>query len=422
MRNLTAILVLVVVVLCAQPVFAQPLPLPPGHATEAVGTTGTVDWTAMTLRATGMGLPSLDARTAAERQASARRAATVVARRNLLEAVRGVHITSATLVENFMTTSDVVVAKMQGMVRGSRVVSTRPLEEDAVEVVVELALTGEFSEIVLPLVEETQATVPATQEPSPQTLSPQAPSMQTDQRLRNLEERVERLEAALSGAQQINAEQRELIEMLSLVAGAWMSEVQHTTRAQVVRTQADEPAPQAHSMDQLAQRITALATQVDALRRRLDALQPSTGVPTPKVPTPNATPAPNATPVPGPVPSVEWTGLVIDARDMGFRPCLRPEVYGPGQSNGTNTPALLYPTGAVHTNLGIRTGFVRYYSTIGAAQQSERSGTLPLTVRAESTIKGSRNLLLSASHAATLVTLANAPDSFLSQCRVVIVF
>lgn len=118
-------------------------------AVETVGP-GTINWTAGEVFATGIGAPPAQAMNPAQMRAMTERAAFVVAVRNLLEAVKGVRVDSTTLVENFMVTSDVIRTRVEGVVRGARVVNKRYLSDGSVEVVVSMPFRGEFMNVVLP--------------------------------------------------------------------------------------------------------------------------------------------------------------------------------------------------------------------------------------------------------------------------------
>lgn len=101
---------------------------------------GEIDWTHGFVRARGYGFmdpkkPKGQARLLAER------AAVVDARRNLLEILKGVHITSETVVEDYMTQNDLIVQRVEGIVKGARVVGKPKYYPDGrVEVVVEVSL------------------------------------------------------------------------------------------------------------------------------------------------------------------------------------------------------------------------------------------------------------------------------------------
>jgi len=65
-----------------------------------------------------------------QRKFRAKRAAVIIARRNLLEFVKGVKIDSETTVENGMLKSDVIKSSVSGMVKGCETVSNRYSRED----------------------------------------------------------------------------------------------------------------------------------------------------------------------------------------------------------------------------------------------------------------------------------------------------
>jgi hypothetical protein len=85
---------------------------------EPVGEFGYIDWIGMKVAATGIGAPPPNAVNAAQARAMARRAAIVIAQRNLLEVVKGVHIDSRTRVENFMLQNDSIVTRVKGILKG----------------------------------------------------------------------------------------------------------------------------------------------------------------------------------------------------------------------------------------------------------------------------------------------------------------
>ncbi|NQT24289.1 LPP20 family lipoprotein [candidate division KSB1 bacterium] len=116
---------------------------------QPVGSTGNVDWTQQVMRSTGIGAPNPNMPLASQR-AGALRAAKVDAWRNLLETVKGVYLTSETVVENAMLSSDVISTRVEGALKGFKVVDTRYLSTGDVEVEVEAPLTGIIMDALLP--------------------------------------------------------------------------------------------------------------------------------------------------------------------------------------------------------------------------------------------------------------------------------
>jgi hypothetical protein len=117
--------------------------------TQVIGN-GEINWGDQVIRATGSGAPNPDAPNIAAARLGAERAAKADALRNILETVKGVRIDSQTLVVNAMTQSDVIRTQVQGIVRGARLVNTRYLSDGAVEVTVEIPLSGPLTQTVIP--------------------------------------------------------------------------------------------------------------------------------------------------------------------------------------------------------------------------------------------------------------------------------
>lgn len=114
---------------------------------ETMGT-GEVNWSANTVRAVGSGAPSPEAPNVAVARLGAERAAKLDAMRNLLETVKGVQIDSQTTVVNFTTQSDSINSRVEGIVKGARVVKTRYLSDGGVEVIIEVPIAGGLADTV----------------------------------------------------------------------------------------------------------------------------------------------------------------------------------------------------------------------------------------------------------------------------------
>ena len=108
---------------------------------------GLVDWTDQMIREVGIGAPNPNLPIGAQR-ASAIEAAKRVALRNLLERVQGMNITSEVTVQEYMVVSDVIYNRVEGAVRGFRVIDTRYKSDGSVEVEVEVPLSGIFSSVL----------------------------------------------------------------------------------------------------------------------------------------------------------------------------------------------------------------------------------------------------------------------------------
>lgn len=127
---------------------------------QSVGSTGKVDWTTGMITAVGIGAPPAQPANAAQARAMAERAAQVVALRNLLEAVKGVRVDSATTVENFMVTSDVIKTEVSGFIQGAMPVDKKYMSDGSVEVTIGMRLTGALADALLPKGPATPMTLP----------------------------------------------------------------------------------------------------------------------------------------------------------------------------------------------------------------------------------------------------------------------
>ncbi len=130
---------------------------------------GRVDWQEGIITATGIGAPPETAVNPGQARAMAVRAATVVARRNLLEITKGVQIDSTTTVEDFMVTSDIIQTQISGFLKNSQVIDRAYMSDGSVEVTVALNLRGGFASVIMPQV---QPVAPAPPPPAPAPVTP----------------------------------------------------------------------------------------------------------------------------------------------------------------------------------------------------------------------------------------------------------
>ncbi len=124
--------------------------LAPAAATPAEP--GTVDWPAGVLRCTGTGAPNLRAAqgNVAVARVGAERAARLDALRNCLEGLKGVRVSSGETVGGAVAGDAAVRARVEGVVRGFRVVGKpRYFSDGGVEMDVEVPLDG-VAEALLP--------------------------------------------------------------------------------------------------------------------------------------------------------------------------------------------------------------------------------------------------------------------------------
>lgn len=118
-------------------------------AIETVGQ-GTINWTIGEVYATGIGAPPANAVNPGQARAMAERAAMVVALRNLLETVKGVRVDSETVVEDFVTKTDIIRTRVDGIVRGAMPVKKQYLSDGSVEITVSMRMKGAFLNVIVP--------------------------------------------------------------------------------------------------------------------------------------------------------------------------------------------------------------------------------------------------------------------------------
>ncbi|NOZ04390.1 MAG: hypothetical protein GXO92_07280 [FCB group bacterium] len=125
---------------------------------------GAINYSQGIVTATGIGSIPEYAVNAGQARAMAIRAAKVDARRQLIELVNGITLTSETTMRNRMA-DEVVKEKVSGLIRGAyQVGDVRYLSDTSVEVTMAVSLSG-ISEIVMPT-EGFSATSPAPPAPS----------------------------------------------------------------------------------------------------------------------------------------------------------------------------------------------------------------------------------------------------------------
>lgn len=185
----------IVGLLLAACLFGAALAEAQGQAQDAGGAfiqayqNGQVNWQSGLITAVGIGAPPANAANMAQARAMAQRAATVVARRNLLEVVKGVQIDSATTVENYIVSNDVILSQVNGFLQNSQVLNTAYMSDGSVEVTVGINLRGGFADVLIPKTtvfkQETppppapEVKAPVTTPAAPETPAPAAKAPET---------------------------------------------------------------------------------------------------------------------------------------------------------------------------------------------------------------------------------------------------
>ena len=143
--------------------------------------TGDINWTKGVVQAKGIGAPPERYYGKPQARPMALRAAKLDAMRNLLEATKGVRISSTTVVKDFAITSDIIMSQIEGMVKGAQIVHQEYMSDGTVELTMQMNLMGGFAQLILPKeikqVESIRPIPPVHKEPLPPIVKkPSAPA------------------------------------------------------------------------------------------------------------------------------------------------------------------------------------------------------------------------------------------------------
>ena len=369
----------------------------PGQAREPdlepVGQYGAIDWISQKIMATGIGVPSAEVgQNGAQAKVMARRAAEVVARRNLLEVVKGVRIDSRTSVVDYTVKDDTIVSRVTGVLDNSVVEGFRNMADGSVEATVSIPLSRQLLGILLQLPSRTDTAPVANHQ-----------AVTVEKRIFMLEERIRVLEEKLGGFKRLYFEQEQVVLLFKQLLTAWQD--YQSSGPQLIPAGYVSDSDLAALRNEIIQqgaKFAELSKRLDDMSDRIKALETS-GRQTDSAPKSMELRA-----------SPPYTGLVIDARQTNFKPCLKPEIFFQGQ--------LIYPGEYVNLEKAIRNGYVRYYRKIEGAQQSTQAGNLPFTITAREGGLGLGSLEIDAQAYGTLRKMLQAADNFMANCNVVIVF
>jgi hypothetical protein len=329
----------------------------PADAVDRTGS-GSINWTTSEVYATGIGAPPPHPANAAQARAMAERAAFVVALRNLLETVKGVRVDSESIVENFMTKSDVIRTKVDGIVKGARTVKTQYLSDGSVEVLVALSLKGEFLNTIVPETFGKGNGLFTPAKPAPQITVPSLPPVAPGKK-----------------AEPVKPEpQRPTPPPIAPVPSVPLP-----------KPEPERPAPQTE--------------------KKTGPAQPGPSMPAPEVPS-QATVA-----FKGGV----ATGMVIDGRGLGLRPALLPRIIDQqGQE--------LYVGQVVPRTNAVEQGVAGYAKDVQAAANNFRVTDNPAVIKAVRASGNARtDLVINQADAQAFRELGKNGD-FLKYCRVIIVY
>ncbi|MBE9502548.1 MAG: hypothetical protein IME96_00050 [Proteobacteria bacterium] len=109
---------------------------------------GEVNWSDMTVRASGTGIRDSNIKNIPVAKLGAERAAKIEATRKLVETIKKVRVDSTSTVEDHLTTSEYVKSRIETVAKRAKIVSMK-VSSDEVEVIVEVSLTGLLSEVLI---------------------------------------------------------------------------------------------------------------------------------------------------------------------------------------------------------------------------------------------------------------------------------
>lgn len=134
----------VLVLLATSAVFAQGKDPKAADAKAQPG----VNWAGQVVRATGQGAPDMKAANPAQARLGAERAALADALRNLLGQVKGISVDGSKKVSDLME-KDEIRTRVEGLVRGYKIVNKRYFSDSGVEVEIEVPLAM-FADVIDP--------------------------------------------------------------------------------------------------------------------------------------------------------------------------------------------------------------------------------------------------------------------------------
>lgn len=110
-----------------------------------------------------------------------------------------------------------------------------------------------------------------------------------------------------------------------------------------------------------------------------------------------------------------FTGLIVDARELGLKPALMPKIFNEdGQE--------IYGVGYAARQSAVMNGLVAYRKELSSAMKDVRAVGGPLVVRALKSTGALNADLVVSNNDALLIHAAAKSQNFLSQCKVVTVF
>jgi len=121
-----------------------------GDAVVQVVGEANINWTALAVRSVGRGASDRNVVNIAVKRLGAERAAKIDAMRSIMEAIKTIRVDADQAVKDYMATSEYVSTRLNGVVRGAKIIEKKRLPGGGVEVVAEVSMGGAFMEALLP--------------------------------------------------------------------------------------------------------------------------------------------------------------------------------------------------------------------------------------------------------------------------------
>jgi hypothetical protein len=374
---------------------------------------GRVNWSLGLVTANGIGAPPKDMKNPAQIRAMTQRAAIIVARRNLLEVLKGVRIDSETRVDNFILSNDVIKTQVSGILQGSQVIQTKYFSDGSIEVTVGVYLRGELSSALMP-----PALFPAA--PTP----PALPGPAKPQERPVAEASPTPGEAAAHTAKESAKES--VKESVAVASAPSVAKGEKERQAEEARVE-PAPSPAVEKREAEPGGKAEITCQPEA-EKGPDSPTTVAAHPIPSAPSglseaskPQTSTAMGAkeekvvsSPTAAPAPILA-TGLVVDARGLGLKPALLPRILNEGGSE-------VYSCRQVSRQNAVEQGLVGYAKDVPAAQRNIRVTDKPLLVKGiKAAGKEKTDVVIPDPDAATVMAAAST-SNFLEKSRVIIVY
>jgi hypothetical protein len=338
-----------------------------------VGDNSSINWTTKVIKVKGYGVGPGKVKELGRRKLMAQRAAEMDAQRKLLEAVKGVQVTSYTNIDNMARKNHAVNTKVSGMLRGMRVVGVTYSNDGSCTVTMEINIDKEGNFLLAAL---NDGVIKITDN---------YPKFDWIKARKDLEEAKVQLAAIKK---------------------------QHAKAKMEIHTKEELLKDKQNEIEGIQSKYASLSadfkTKIEELKKANKKRAPNP--PGKKfIPTKSVTPEQDVAPSPGPPAAVKkYTGLLVDASGVDLKPALAPSILNQKEEK-------MYGIGVIPAEFA-RGAIVSYlHGNIERAKKQKEIGDNPLVVKCVRIINKS-DIIISDQDAQKLVLI----DQILKQKRVAI--